>query len=161
MSSFPFSSRYISPLALDITRRKSQGLHEQLPIHDRKKHATSGPEDPEGVPEEERALPEAGGLPVEPDGQERNTKKVVGEDERVGDEAAEQAHGVVGDAVAEVGEAAALQLGELGAAGGEEGVQRHGQHVDDGRQALAAPVEGVHGAADGGRVAEVRDARGG
>lgn len=84
---------------------------------------------------------------------------MVHQDGRVADQPRQQAGGLadVFPAELEVAEAAVLQGGEVRAVGGEEGVQRHGEDVDDGGSGLALPVEGGHGGEDGGGVFEVGD----
>lgn len=83
---------------------------------------------------------------------------MVGQDRGAVDDAAEEADGAVDHAVLEVAEAAQLEGAQLAVVGGEEGVERLGEDVDDAGEVLAAPVQVVHGGVDGARVVEVGDA---
>ncbi|GKT85321.1 hypothetical protein Ct61P_03171 [Colletotrichum tofieldiae] len=78
---------------------------------------------------------------VEPDGEECNAEEVVRKLGRLVQKTAHEGHGLRGMAALEILEATHLQGTQLAVVGGEQGVQRHGQDVDDGGQALAAPVE--------------------
>lgn len=133
---------------------------KSLTPNDGQKDDTCLPQDEHGIQNRQRQLPEAQRASndvarVHPDGHKGDVEEVVRQHQGPLDDAGEKAGRAVGPAAAEVLEAAHLQGAQLAVVCGEERVQRLGERVDDAGEVLAAPVQFVHGLADGLCVVEV------